>query len=411
MLRDEGEAYAKALEARGRARHAAPLRRADPRLLPLAGQGVGRAARGRRGRGAPCARGSRDPRRRRAHGGGPRRRRARRRRPARADPARARAGARRAGVAEARDAAADGLLQGPRRARRAQPGGRRPGRHRLGGQRGPRRRLGGDRARRAGDDRRARERLAGEGGGAAGAAGRARACTARATTRRRRTRSSLPGHLRLRLQRHARRRGRRDRRAGARGARRAADRRLRRRRRRARLRARALGGGAAGRAGRRPSRRSAPRRSPPRWPRARSREVEVEETLADGLAGNLEPGSVTFPLVRDHVAAVVGVDEPAIEDGIRFLARAHGLVAEGAGAVPAAALLPGRSSRARGRRCWSSPGATSRWTGWRGARNVNTGWVGRWVDRRGLDSAFAYIVRRKRNRAPPRSTRALPGRR
>ena len=70
-------------------------------------------------------------------------------------------------------------------------------------------------------------------------------------------------------------------------------------------------------------------------------EVEVEETLADGLAGNIEPGSVTFPLVRDHVAAVVGVDEPAIEDGIRFLARAHGLVAEGAGAVPAAALLRG----------------------------------------------------------------------
>ena len=70
-------------------------------------------------------------------------------------------------------------------------------------------------------------------------------------------------------------------------------------------------------------------------------EVEVQETLADGLAGNIEPGSVTFPLVRDHVAAVVGVDEPAIEDGIRFLARAHGLVAEGAGAVPAAALLRG----------------------------------------------------------------------
>jgi threonine dehydratase len=70
-------------------------------------------------------------------------------------------------------------------------------------------------------------------------------------------------------------------------------------------------------------------------------DVEVEETLADGLAGNLEPGSVTFPLVRDHVAAVVGVDESAIEDGIRFLARAHGLVAEGAGAVPAAALLRG----------------------------------------------------------------------
>jgi threonine dehydratase len=70
-------------------------------------------------------------------------------------------------------------------------------------------------------------------------------------------------------------------------------------------------------------------------------EVEVGETLADGLAGNLEAGSVTFPLIRDHVAAVASVGEPQIEDAIRFLARAHGLVAEGAGAVPAAALLSG----------------------------------------------------------------------
>jgi len=70
-------------------------------------------------------------------------------------------------------------------------------------------------------------------------------------------------------------------------------------------------------------------------------EVEVGDTLADGLAGNIEPGSVTFPLVRDHVAAVASVDEPQIEEAIRFLARAHGLVAEGAGAVPAAALMTG----------------------------------------------------------------------
>jgi len=70
-------------------------------------------------------------------------------------------------------------------------------------------------------------------------------------------------------------------------------------------------------------------------------EVEVGDTLADGLAGNIEPGSVTFPLVRDHVAAVASVDEPQIEEAIRFLTRAHGLVAEGAGAVPASALMTG----------------------------------------------------------------------
>jgi threonine dehydratase len=69
--------------------------------------------------------------------------------------------------------------------------------------------------------------------------------------------------------------------------------------------------------------------------------IEVGDTLADGLAGNIEPGSVTFPLIRDHVERVAVVDEPAIEEGIRFLARAHGLVGEGAAAVPVAGLLTG----------------------------------------------------------------------
>jgi threonine dehydratase len=73
---------------------------------------------------------------------------------------------------------------------------------------------------------------------------------------------------------------------------------------------------------------------------------EVGDTLADGLAGNLEPGAVTFALVRDHVDVVTSVTEAEIEEAIRFLARAHGLVAEGAGAVGVAALLIGRILRA-----------------------------------------------------------------
>jgi threonine dehydratase len=72
---------------------------------------------------------------------------------------------------------------------------------------------------------------------------------------------------------------------------------------------------------------------------------EVGDTLADGLAGNLEPGAVTFELVRDDVAAVVQVSEAEIEEAIRFLARAHGIVAEGAGAVAVAGVLAGRVPR------------------------------------------------------------------
>jgi threonine dehydratase len=69
--------------------------------------------------------------------------------------------------------------------------------------------------------------------------------------------------------------------------------------------------------------------------------VEVGETLADGLAGNIEPGAVTFELVRDHVAAVLSASEPELEEAVRFLARAHGIVAEGAGAAGVAALMTG----------------------------------------------------------------------
>ncbi len=67
-----------------------------------------------------------------------------------------------------------------------------------------------------------------------------------------------------------------------------------------------------------------------------------EPTIADGLGGNLEPGSVTFELVRDHVDAVLASPEPEIEDAIRVLASAAGVVAEGAAACAAAAVLAGR---------------------------------------------------------------------
>lgn len=76
--------------------------------------------------------------------------------------------------------------------------------------------------------------------------------------------------------------------------------------------------------------------------------VDVGETLADGLAGNVEPGSATFPLVRDHVDAVALVSEAEIEEAMRFLARAHGIVAEGAGAVAVAAAMTGRLAHGDG---------------------------------------------------------------
>ncbi len=70
--------------------------------------------------------------------------------------------------------------------------------------------------------------------------------------------------------------------------------------------------------------------------------VPVGATLADGLAGNLEPGAVTVDLVRRHVDSLVAVSEAELEEALRWLAREHGLVVEGAGAVGVAALLTGK---------------------------------------------------------------------
>jgi threonine dehydratase len=70
--------------------------------------------------------------------------------------------------------------------------------------------------------------------------------------------------------------------------------------------------------------------------------IEPGETLADTLSGNLEPGTVTFGMVRDRVAEVVTVTEAEIAEAMRFLHAEHGLVAEGGGAVAVAAVRAGR---------------------------------------------------------------------
>jgi threonine dehydratase len=65
----------------------------------------------------------------------------------------------------------------------------------------------------------------------------------------------------------------------------------------------------------------------------------VRPTIADGLGGNLEAGSMTFAIVRDLVDTVVTVSEDEIAGAMRLLAATEHLVAEGAGAVGVAAVL------------------------------------------------------------------------
>jgi threonine dehydratase len=72
-------------------------------------------------------------------------------------------------------------------------------------------------------------------------------------------------------------------------------------------------------------------------------DITGSDTLADGLHGNIEPGSVTFELVRDHVDDVVTVTEDELSSAMRYLAFAHGLVVEGAGAAAVAAIRAGKA--------------------------------------------------------------------
>jgi threonine dehydratase len=69
--------------------------------------------------------------------------------------------------------------------------------------------------------------------------------------------------------------------------------------------------------------------------------IEVEPTVADGLAGNLEPGAVTVGVALAHGVDVLTVSEADIRSAMAFSASKMGLVLEGAGAVGVAALRAG----------------------------------------------------------------------
>ena len=77
-------------------------------------------------------------------------------------------------------------------------------------------------------------------------------------------------------------------------------------------------------------------------------DIDERETLADAVAGGIEPGSITFPLCRDLVDAIEFVPESSIAEALAFVHARHGRMIEGAGALPFAALR-GASAARKGR--------------------------------------------------------------
>jgi threonine dehydratase len=76
-------------------------------------------------------------------------------------------------------------------------------------------------------------------------------------------------------------------------------------------------------------------------------EIVEAETIADGLAGNIEPGSMTFPIARDLIDGMIVVNEAAIRRALAAVAREDHLMIEGSAAVSIAAL---GDARLQGRR-------------------------------------------------------------
>ena len=76
-------------------------------------------------------------------------------------------------------------------------------------------------------------------------------------------------------------------------------------------------------------------------------EVPDEPTLSDGTAGNIEPGSITFPLCRDLIDELVLVSEDEIAGAMRDVMQVDHLVIEGAAGVAVAAWRKFTAGRPR----------------------------------------------------------------
>jgi threonine dehydratase len=77
--------------------------------------------------------------------------------------------------------------------------------------------------------------------------------------------------------------------------------------------------------------------------------IPPPRTIADGMRA-IEPGELTFPILKSHLDEIVLVSDAEIRAAVWFLLERTKLLVEPTGAVGVAALLGGRIPAARGRR-------------------------------------------------------------
>lgn len=86
------------------------------------------------------------------------------------------------------------------------------------------------------------------------------------------------------------------------------------------------------------------------WFRAREVvPVSLEESIGEGLAGYVDPDTLTWPIIRDHVSQMQVASETELVEAMRWMVTRHRFIVEPSGvAAVAAALHAGQ--RLRGRR-------------------------------------------------------------
>ncbi|HYL36764.1 MAG TPA: threo-3-hydroxy-L-aspartate ammonia-lyase [Bryobacteraceae bacterium] len=69
--------------------------------------------------------------------------------------------------------------------------------------------------------------------------------------------------------------------------------------------------------------------------------IPIPNTIADGLRAT-QPGAVTFPIIQEHVKAILLVSEQEISDSVKFLITRMKMLVEPSGAASAAAVFHGK---------------------------------------------------------------------
>jgi threonine dehydratase len=96
-----------------------------------------------------------------------------------------------------------------------------------------------------------------------------------------------------------------------------------------------------------------PSASPPMYAYFQTGDTEpmpIAPTLADGVAGNIERGSLTWKLCREVVDEVVVIDEDEIAQAMRWAVAVPHLLLEGSAVLGIAALLTGKAPSLEGLR-------------------------------------------------------------